>query len=862
MKTTFFTFLMLFLPTLIFCQNNYTVSGRIVGRDGKPLPYIGISTANFEIGTLSDAEGKYVLKLPEGQQILRIKSMGYKDILDTLMLSANVERNYGMEEEDLTLEDVFITGDGRDPAYGIIQKAIDRKKKNELPFPEYQYSSYTKTVISFPQTFKIDSMDLDLSGILGAKKKGKDDKKKKKRDPEEEAYLKSKILYLSETVSDVYIKAPEKAKEVITSSRVSGDSENFSLFGNLAMKVNIYDNHINVEDNESRGIISPISDNALFYYDYKLVGVGKENGIKYYKIKLIPKREYDPIFFGWVYIADSSFAIKEIEVRCSKTQQLALMDSLRLHQQFIYYNDNWLPINTLMGFVIALDVGAVKIPINGFSTSVLSDFNTKPTFTSRFFNAELISVADSALQKSRSYWEEIRPIPLTLAESYDYRLKDSLERAQKSPAYLDSLQRKTNKINVLSLLTTGQTFRYYAADATFTVKPLIEAVGFNPMEGGYVNATAIYNKKWQSKRQWEIEPTLRYGFANKKFSYQLRTQFVTNPKWKESVELMGGDYVHQFGNIQQIDPHIATLAALYRKKNFIRLYQQKFLSFTYQRDILNGLKFKANVGYFDRTGLNQNLSNYTWTKKHRNEDYAQNIAGNGQNSLFPIANQLPDFQRNKALIAEFTLSYRPGNKYISVPHERIEIGSKFPLFSATYTKAFSMGANSANFDKIQASISDETNMGIFGTSKWKVSAGKFLSAKNVYFPDLFHYKGNETYVHFEGYEAFYLMPYYRFASTASYIEAHWEHNFNGFLLNKIPLIRKLRFDEYVGLHGLYQMNNNPYVELNVGLEKKILKVLPIRIDFNLRLLGNYSDIPKMGYKIMTQNVIQNGSISL
>lgn len=861
MKTILISFFLILLPILVFSQNTYTVSGKILGKDGKPLSYIGISTYNFEMGTLSDADGKYLLKLPEGQQILRIKSMGYKDILDTIMLAANVERNYGMEEEDLTLEDVFITGDGRDPAYGIIQKAIDKKKQNSPPFAEYQYNAYTKTVISFPKTFQADSLDLDLSSLFGAKSKGKNDKKKKKPSAEEEAYMKSKILYLSETVSDVYIKAPEKAKEVITSSRTSGESEDFSLFGNLVTNINIYDNRINIEDDDSRGIISPISDNAMFYYDYKLVGVGKENGIKYYKIKLIPKRQFDPIFFGWVYIADSTFAVKEIDVRCSKDQQLAMMDSLRLHQQFIHYSNNWLPINTLMAFVFSFDVGALKIPINGFSTSVLSDFNTKPTFTSRFFNSELISVADSALEKSRSYWEEIRPIPLTLAESFDYRLKDSLERARKSPVYLDSLQRKQNKIKVLALLTTGQLFHYYSANATLQIKPLIEAVGFNPMEGGFINATAIYTKKWQSKRVWEIEPVLRYGFANKKFSYQLRTKFLTNPKWKESVELEGGDYVHQFGNIVQIDPHIATLTALYRKKSHIRLYQQKFVSLTYQREILNGLKFKGNIGYFDRTGLNQNNSNYSWSKKHRNDTYLPNIAGNGMNLLFPVSNQLPDFQRNKALIAEVTLSYRPGMKYISVPHERIELGSKFPLLSATYTQAFSMGANSADFQKVQVSISNETSLGIFGNSKWKVSAGKFLSARNVYFTDLFHYKGNETYVHFEGYEAFYLMPYYRFASTATYVEAHWEHNFNGFLLNKIPYIRKLKFDEYVGLHGLYQMNDNPYLELNVGLEKKIFKLLPIRVDFNLRLLGNYQDIPKMSYKVMTQ-VDQLNGVSL
>ncbi|MFN0201426.1 MAG: DUF5686 family protein [Bacteroidia bacterium] len=829
----------------LFSQQDFLLQGTIFDSDKKALAYAGIVVDSFASGTLSDEKGNYQLRLTAGKHILWVQNMGYSSIYDTLLINKDIRKDFYLKNEDLSIEDVIITANGRDPAYGMIQKAIERKGQNANPFPTYQYQAYTKTVMALPEKIGAGDINLDLSLFNLGKKKKKDDKGIAN---EQELMMKTKILFLSETVSDVFIQVPNKVRENIVSSRISGDSEQFSMFGNLGTSVDMYKDRIVIEGIADRGIISPIADNAMFYYDYKLMGVGNERGVKYYKINILPKRERDPIFFGTIYLTDSSYAIKEIDVHTSKAQQLETVDTLKFHQQYAQIQQKWLPIHTRMGFDLNFDFGGLKLPITGAFTSVLSDFNVTPNFKKNTFNAEIVTVSDSSIKRNYNYWEHTRPIPLTPREALDFRIKDSLESVRKSPSYMDSLQKVANKINFGKWLSAGQELNFHRQQIKVKLSPLIQHLGFNPMEGLFILPEANVTKKWkQNARELSLNPVMRYGFLSKKFSYQLGIKYLTNPKRAEMIHLKGGDYVFQFSPFQQIDPYLSMMATLSYGFNRIRIYQQKYAEIGYQRELFNGFKAEIETGYYHRTGINENKTQYSWKKNHG--QYEENIAGNGENPLFPTLNRLPNFQLNRAFISTLQISYRPGTKYISLPNKRIDLGSDFPLFTLRYTKAVPLQTGFADFDKMMLTINDATALGMLGTMNWRVTGGVFLNERKVFFPDLFHYKGNETYFHGGNTDAFFVMPYYLYSGTKPYVEAHVEQAFHRFLLNKIPLVRKLGLNEYVGLHGLWQQNTDPYLELNIGLEKKILKILPIRVDFNLCLLG--SPYRRMSYKIIT-----------
>lgn len=826
-----FFFIMFFLISAgIGLSQPFTFSGQIFDEAGTPLAYTGVMTSDLSLGTLSDENGKFTLRLPEkGVYVFVFQYLGYKDLYDTIPVERNIVRNYRMQKEDLSTEEVIITSDGKDPAFGIIARAIEEKDRNAKPFSEYGYASYTKTVIGFPKSFRADSLLGQGVGLdFGIKRK----KSKEEENTELPPELKSKILYLSETMSEVFIKEPEKAKEKIVSSRVSGDSKSYSLFGNLISRFNPYENRLLMEGVADRGIILPLAENAFFYYDFKLIGTKTDKGTKYYKIQILPKREYDPVCKGVIYITDSSYAIREIDINVNKSQNINMMDTLRLHQQYSEFQGKFLPYTTRMGFDFIFDLGVIKLPLQGFSISLLSEYNIMPaTGDKKRFGNEIIAVSDSATNKPKVYWDYYRPLPLTHEEEADFRLKDSLEFIKNSPRYLDSLQRLNNRLDFMQWLSLGQTFRYHKQNLSLRIAPLLETVSFNPIEGGILKPDFTLKKELEKNKSLSFSTVLRYGFSNRKFRWKTGLVWENAPKHFSKWSLEGGDYVFQFSGFEQIDVYIHAIRCLSYKSNFMRLFQQKYAELKYERELFNGFMAGLTGGFYHRTGLS-NTTEFSFTKIQT--PYEANLIPD--NPLFPSQG----FQPNNALIAMLNLRYQPGTEYISIPYGKTNLGSKYPVLELGVTKAFGYSDNSADYLKAKLTVSDDMSLGILGVLKYEASYGRFLAQKRVYFPDLWHFKGNQTRFRDDRVAQFSLMPYYLYSGRVPFIELHAEQAFHGFLMNKIPLIRKWKLEEYTGAHFLWNTQlTQPYLEMNFGVEKKILKILPLRMEFCLNLTGIY-----------------------
>ena len=97
---------------------------------------------------------------------------------------------------------------------------------------------------------------------------------------------------------------------------------------------------------------------------------------------------------------------------------------------------------------------------------------------------------------------------------------------------------------------------------------------------------------------------------------------------------------------------------------------------------------------------------------------------------------------------------------------------------------------------------------------------KFFSAGNISFNDYYHPMGNQTHVgQTQTYiNIFNLLPYYAGSTNDSYFEAHAEHNDQGYIMNKIPLLNKLKTTMVLGYHNLSIPNRSPYHEFSVGLD--------------------------------------------
>jgi len=165
---------------------------------------------------------------------------------------------------------------------------------------------------------------------------------------------------------------------------------------------------------------------------------------------------------------------------------------------------------------------------------------------------------------------------------------------------------------------------------------------------------------------------------------------------------------------------------------------------------------------------------------------------------------------------------------LSVPN-KVVIGSKWPTLSITYQKAIQdIFSSDMNWDLLKTAINGQIRYGLLGKGNYSFTYGNFLNNRSMEFMDWHHFNGNRTFVAKNGLNNYSVLDYYTYSTNKSFIETTYEHHFDGFIFNKIPLIRKLKWRTVTGIRYFNTDFELNYAEINVGIEN-IFKVL--RVDF-------------------------------
>lgn len=796
MRTTLLTILLLFCIAPAFSQK---IKGVVTDSSGKILPYASIYIRETTKGTNANSEGKYSLKPEPGTYTIVCQYVGYQRQEKKVTLGGqDIELNFQLSLQGMTLGEVVIRN-GEDPAYEIIRNAIRKRTYYRQQLDKFQCEVYTKgqmRVRNYPNKFlgrKVDFEDGDTS--------------------------KQKMVYLSETVSRYMVDQPNKVKIEVISSKVSGQSDGYGLAAPNFLS--FYENNIFIGNSlNPRGFISPISENALNYYKYKLEGSFTEDGREVNRIKVIPRRKFEPLFSGYINIVEDEWRIHSLQLLLTKSSQMELMDTLRIEQLHR-------PLDAQRWYVSSQVIyPAIRIlgfDIHGSFVNIYSDFDANPVFTKNTFNNTILKYTDSANKKSAEYWEKNRPVPLMEDEVKDYRRKDSLETARKDPHYLDSLDKVRNKIAPLNLLLTGQSFTNSKKRVVVTLPSLVEVVNFNPAEGLVVNTELTWNKKLDStiggRKALSITPALRYGFSNRHFNAHLALRYAFGKKYLSAINLSGGSRVFQFNNNSPIGERGNTLSCLLSEENRIKTYEAVFLRGSFQRGIGEGFTLTAGLQYQDRKPLD-NTSDYTWRDK----------AGREYTPNYPNEILASNIQPHRVFMGMVKVQWQAGTRYVELPGRKINVGSVYPVLTLQYMQAVKglLGSDAA-FSKWKFTISDEINFKLRGSFRYRLGMGGFLNRDNVQLPDYNHFNGNLSSLAAEYLNSFQLLPIYQFSNTDRfYALLHAEHNFKGFLTNKIPGFRKLNLYLVTGANSFYIDRDRRYTEFTVGFDN-ILK--QIRIDF-------------------------------
>ena len=390
-QVLFFTVFLGFVLT----GKSITISGEVTDSEKQPVPFCSIYLKGTTIGTTANIDGKFFLEVNTGSFEIVFRSIGYKLYSKQVVVTdAPIELNVTLEPESYQLREATVNASAEDPAYAIIRKAIKNRKKYLDEVKSFSCKSYVKStqkLISYPKKFL--GQDVNFGDYLDTV---------------------SKIFYLSESVANLSFDKPDKVKEEMISSKVSGNSRSFSFNKSSDLLVSFYNSLIDLGNLSPRGIVSPISGTAMLYYDYKLEGTFIQYGQTVNKIRVIPKRKHDPVFTGDIYILEDSWRIHSLDLYISKDQQIEFIDTFRISETYIpVEKDIWMMLNSEFNF----EFSALGFRGKGLILGVFSNYNLHPDFPKYYFDNAVMKINKDANKKDTVYWDEVRPVPLTLGKT-------------------------------------------------------------------------------------------------------------------------------------------------------------------------------------------------------------------------------------------------------------------------------------------------------------------------------------------------------------------------------------------------------------------------------------------------------------
>lgn len=772
-KLSIFLFLFLY-ATQLFSQ----VNGTVTNENSEGLSYVNVFVKNTSTGTTTNLDGYYSLKLEPGNYTIVYQFIGYKSQERSVRIGTEAyTENVQLQTASYEMPQVTIEANAEDPAYAIIRKAQSRRKFHLRQNENYECDAYMRgfnKIFDAPE--KIMGIDVgDLDETLDSTRQG--------------------VIYLSESVSHLYV-AKGRSKEVMFSSKVSGNNQGYSFNSAQEMDFNFYNNSLEL----NRHIISPIGSNAMSIYNYKLEGATiDENGQLVNKIKVTPKNSFDPAFSGFIYINEDLWNINSLELSVTKeASQIPFIDTLKFKISYIPLEQNrWLPISNVINFRMS----AFGFELGGNFACVYSNYKLDDVDES-VFNREVYVVESEANTRTEIYWDSIRPIPLTIEEKIDYKQKDSIQLVRESTEYLDSIDRENNTFKFGDVLS-GYSHQNSQTRSNWSISTPLTNLAANTISGWNGSFGFSYRKAYNEDRtrRLRIGATVNYALSDRQWRPTASASYLANRTNNMSFEIEAGRALQQFNSMKPITNRLNTIMTLFFRRNYLKAYDSKFFRAQLSTDIGAILRLRSSVTYEDRSVLENTYDGSIFYKDSR--VFSPNISG---------------FEDHKSLILRLSLRIRPGEQLVRYPNRIFRTGSEWPTFWIHYKQALNNITGDAGISLIHVSIDKDLELRNLGDLQMYLHAGSFLQEPD-YFIDQMHFMGNQTHLGYsDNYNRnFLLMPYYGLSTASDFVEMHIQHNFKGFILGKIPIIRHLGWHLAGGYKFLGRSGPN-YREWHLGID--------------------------------------------
>lgn len=802
---------MLLLSFSTFSQTT-KVSGKIVDAvTREPLPFVNIIFKGTTVGGASDIEGNFSISTTLRVDSISVSYIGYNKLTRAIKKGVDQTVNIGLTQGvDLAVIEIR---PGENPADRILRKIIAAKDKNDREkLDAYEYEVYNKVEFdlnNLSEDFKNNRLLEPFSFIFD---------NIDSTNAKEKPYL---PIFMTEALSDYYYRRnPLARNEVIKASKVTGlENSSVSQFmGDMYQNVNIYDNTILVF---GKSFPSPISDNALLFYKFYLIDSMVINGHKCYQLQFKPKRKQELAFVGNLWAADTAFAIKQIEMSIADDANINFINSTAVVQTYEQVDSAWM----MQKERLVIDFNPFPIDnkkkatmgVYGRKTADYSNFRINKPREDKFYSAtNNLKVNDDAFKKNDAFWEEHRHDSLSKNEKQIYKMVDTL---QSLPVY-------HTWIDVITIFVTG-----YKVKGNFEYGPYYNMFSTNEIEGNrfrFGGRTSNHFSKW-----YELSGYVAYGTRDEKFKYSLGIRSFISKKPRSMVGMYYKNDNEILGQSQNGFTTDNILASVFRVTPLRNLTNVKQVNAYIDREWFPG--FTTKLSLYNRIMSPLADFRYEYQKTSVSTAFKENITTSEIRFLARLAYN---------------------EKYIDGEFTRTSLGTHYPIVQAQYTLGIKdLFGGDYNYHKFTINVDDRIRLNSLGYFDYILSYGKVWNP--IPYPLLELHGGNETYIY--DIYAFNGMNYYEFVSD-EYASATISHHFEGLFLNRIPLMRKLKWREVVGAKALigrvndankstlifpehlYALNHGPYFEATTGIEN-IFKIFRVDAVWRLSYLANPKAIP-------------------
>ncbi len=748
-----------------------TLSGRILDSvTRQPITKASISVVGTSRGAISDTAGRFHLYLPNKSQRIRVSASGYAPV-SLLFDSSTAPVTILLSVSYVSLQQVVIDRKKRyrnrhNPAVDLIREVIAHKALNApASYPNLTWHQYDKirVLTDRPPRAITEGKLFSRYRFLFT--------------PDTTLVPGKRLVpaYLEETYSRNYEQTnPDRKKEVILGHKRVDLGEYIDMGGVSAIMNRLYED-FTVYDNTmlvfTLQFMSPVAKLGPDFYEYFIRDSIEENGVRMVRVNFIPRNPQDLLFKGNLYITlDGSYAIKKAELEAGNHSNVNWVRSFAVHQTFEkgpggrYYRSK----SDLLSY---FSLTRNNLGVYGEHVVVRSDVSDT-SLSDEVFQGLPVDTTLASVPLPDSVWAGMRPVPLSAPEERTYRNTDSLLKMRSYRRLMDWI----------TFVTVG-----YKSAGKFDIGPVGNFYSFNSLEGSRYQFGGRSNVKLSTRLF--TDDYIAYSTGDRQWKYRVNATFSINHKsiYTYPFHYIQASFLHDTRN-----PGVENQFA--QDNSFLGSFSHGIGGKWMYADI-------ASLSYVREFG---DHFSYTFGGKYWLQQPAQDLYYIYQSPAGPA----DSIHRLTTTQFSVTLGWSPHQQFYQGRTSRRIINNQYPSFTLQYAVGIKgLLGGEDDYHAFHLGISKRWYVAPLGFMDIRLNAGYITG--NLPFPLLIIQPANPSF--------FYSFNAYNMMNVEEFISDHFaalniDHYFNGFFLNKIPLLKKLRLREVVEgkiLYGGVRAENNP-----------------------------------------------------